>query len=518
MRKPRIFTATLLLSAALTSLAHATGGENGNGGDAVACRAPDGSIRSAEQADYYEARVVRGISIDLGAAGLSWPERVEVALKRLEKWDPTRAERYRQWTKTFLAEARFIRAHELPDVPDTGGIVVPNGCRIEQVAIQKEPRFPEDSRYLINEDLWKSYDTVSQTGLVLHELIYREAISFLAKDSIGTRYFNSILASPSFEEMTLGGYLHRLVSTGLYSFRFHGRLNRAPFSFEVPLGKEVTDDMDRIVGWESITEFTPEAVYLAASRLGSNANLGTKEMASMGKSLETVFHTHIEKGSGENLGLRVVWEIAFSSQAPSLSEAGYSFRGSFERSFSQLVDYRRKEDGAIFRPLSDQYYGGTVLSFNGEGLLKNELFVSCSPEVLSLPISRRLDRRVDGADIDPDKTFSCRDQENSYEVTAMGEAPSLRDPRRKAVSFFSWGMNPDGPEIYLSLYRIKSLRWSHKGKRYLITRKANAGDPGLWGDPIWSRPTDTVWMDPRTGVLTPLDPKGFQYDLVELKP
>ena len=45
------------------------GDERGNGGDAVVCRDQVGKITKVELLDYYEARVMRNIQIDLGSDG-----------------------------------------------------------------------------------------------------------------------------------------------------------------------------------------------------------------------------------------------------------------------------------------------------------------------------------------------------------------------------------------------------------------------------------------------------------------
>ena len=186
--------------------------EVGNGGDAVVCRDAAGKIISAEFFDYYEARTKRGLTIDLGADNLPYDQKVELVLSRIERLNPHRAELYRGFLKTFIVETRFLAGVELVDIPDTGNAFVPIGCKLEQLAVQQEVKFPGDSRYTINLDLWNQLDANNKAGLVLHEMILREAISDenMQTSSINARYLNSIFSTKGFEQMNLKTYIDLL--------------------------------------------------------------------------------------------------------------------------------------------------------------------------------------------------------------------------------------------------------------------------------------------------------------------
>ena len=97
----------------------------GNGGDVVVCRSEDGStIESIQLLDFYEAFHRRRIQIDLGAAELSFQQKIELALSRLDPMDKGRADKYRSWVATFFDEA-FMLPEQLNDEPDSRHISMP---------------------------------------------------------------------------------------------------------------------------------------------------------------------------------------------------------------------------------------------------------------------------------------------------------------------------------------------------------------------------------------------------------
>lgn len=177
----------------------------GNGGSGIVCRKSrsvppwsnpwNGHPESVELLDFYEGRLLRGLTLHLGSDQLSLLEKVDLVLSRLTRVSPKRSERYRNQARDFFWDALLLSNETLVSVPDTFHLTVPKDCTVEQIAIQREPRFPEDKRYLINKELWDAMNLEHQTGLVLHEIIYREAIGVGQKDSVNTRYFLSRLVS-----------------------------------------------------------------------------------------------------------------------------------------------------------------------------------------------------------------------------------------------------------------------------------------------------------------------------------
>lgn len=191
------------------------GQEAGNGGDIVYCN-QNGKV-TIHLYDYFEAQNPPfGRNIDLGP-GFSFDQKINYVFARIEKLNPLRAKRYRNWYKTFMTEAFFVKGAELIDVPDTGGGYIPIGCQLKQAATQNvEPFLPGQMRYLISNDLWVQFDEITKAGLILHELILREAIANHHKNSILARYFHGWLASRDLEKFDQMEYID-LVSQVKYS-------------------------------------------------------------------------------------------------------------------------------------------------------------------------------------------------------------------------------------------------------------------------------------------------------------
>jgi hypothetical protein len=193
-------------------VAHA-GNDTGNGGNSIVCLDAQGKIRSAELLDLYEARVMRGIVPNLGSLSVSYPEKVEMALKRLERLSPLRAAKYRGWIADFERDSLFLPGVTLVEVPDSDHIVVPDGCKRMQLIVQKAPSFPEDKRFTISKDIWDYLDNDNRAAAVLHEAIYREGFEENHHaNSVASRYFNSIIVSERISAMTLEAFAKVLVS------------------------------------------------------------------------------------------------------------------------------------------------------------------------------------------------------------------------------------------------------------------------------------------------------------------
>lgn len=205
----------LMVLAAFASPSFAgEGGANvGNGGDGVLCTDVNGN-KTVELLDYYEARVLRGISPNLGDPTLSVDEQVELLLSRLAPVSPLRAEQYLRQAKAFMSETAFVPGARLVDVPDSNHMVIPENCAVIQVVIQQKIRFKQDKRYIVDEDIWNLMDNANKAGMIVHEVIYREAIVNGQQESVRTRYFNSLIAGDRLNGMTETDF-YRLVSLEL---------------------------------------------------------------------------------------------------------------------------------------------------------------------------------------------------------------------------------------------------------------------------------------------------------------
>ncbi|MGE3609701.1 MAG: hypothetical protein AB7I27_08975 [Bacteriovoracaceae bacterium] len=174
-----------LISILLGVNAWAGGDVIGNGGDVVVCG------DKVEMLDFYEAKV-KGLSLDLGSKDLNYEEKIKYVLNRNRTLQPRRVEMYLGWLSTFKQEASFQKGIELQDVADSGLVVIPKGCKLEQIAIQLDDETVNNdySRYTVNQDLWEKMDENNKAILVLHEIIYREGIQSNLGNSMSVRMMN----------------------------------------------------------------------------------------------------------------------------------------------------------------------------------------------------------------------------------------------------------------------------------------------------------------------------------------
>lgn len=190
--------ALCLAALLLPCLAFADAKIAGNGGDAVVCRDPSGEILSVELLDYFEASRIENLPIRLPAGGS--PE--EIALKILEglqNRDPIRAENYRKFVREFQSKVLFLDSG-LVDIPDSGSLLIPNSCMIEQLIVRNEA-VKNSVIFYISWPLWYHMSNAQRAGAILHEAFYDEAIRNGASNSIAARMFHGMLASGAYENV-----------------------------------------------------------------------------------------------------------------------------------------------------------------------------------------------------------------------------------------------------------------------------------------------------------------------------
>lgn len=192
----------------------ALGNSVGNGGDALVCHAPE----SVQFFDVYEAATLRGVSVSFGDSGGSVQDKVSFAIERLRAVDPSRAAQYADDADKFWGDVVFLHGTSLPGIADTGNVYVPNTCTVAQIVIQKKPDLPGDKRYVIDGDLWDRLSAEDQAALVLHEVIYKDAIAHGQRDSRRVRYFNSVVFSTQLAGMSAGDYSVLVRAAGLDFF------------------------------------------------------------------------------------------------------------------------------------------------------------------------------------------------------------------------------------------------------------------------------------------------------------
>lgn len=182
------------------------GDERGNGGDAVVCYGTQEEIHSVELLDYWEADVYWKMGRETPDPTQPFMTKVFALIDKLKDLDPPKHQRYSAWAHSFMSETNLMPEVELKDIPDSLIWVFPKGCRIEQIAIQKRPLYQEDPRYIISQDLWELMDENNRAGLILHEIIYRDAIERGQTNSQHTRYFNAKISSTAFGNISLREY------------------------------------------------------------------------------------------------------------------------------------------------------------------------------------------------------------------------------------------------------------------------------------------------------------------------
>lgn len=186
------------------------GGQDGNGGNMLICLNTNGTLKSKELLDFYESRVIRGITPSLGHPSLPYLDKIEMVLTRIQHLSPRRFKSYLEEARSFESQSVFLTATDLTTMPDSQHPVVPKNCTVVQTVIQRTPIFAEDKRYIVNKDIWDLLDNDDKAGLVLHEAILREAALMapilaarglipqsqeVLRDSSKVRYINSLLAS-----------------------------------------------------------------------------------------------------------------------------------------------------------------------------------------------------------------------------------------------------------------------------------------------------------------------------------
>lgn len=172
------------------------GNELGNGGDVFYC--PNAVTDKVILVDIYEAKLAQRKMI-INSTNGNYKDRVKQILDRWQKISPLRVEQYLIWLEAFESEATFISKVDLPNINDEGIVVKPKDCEIHQIAIQLDEQDlgAAYKRYTINKDLWDLLDESNKAALVLHELIFREAINSENQKSIRVRFLNGILLSLS---------------------------------------------------------------------------------------------------------------------------------------------------------------------------------------------------------------------------------------------------------------------------------------------------------------------------------
>lgn len=220
MKTPHLLL--LLVCTACSSFVAWADRDVGNGGDVVVCNAESGQP-PIELLDVFEAKRA-GFVLDFGPRHLGVGGRVKHVLSRLETLDRARLQYYLD-ELSLLVDENSWRADSsdiqhgtvLEDIPDEAGYrSLPNGCHIEQIVIQSLQPLPFQKRITVDEDLWEGLTSESQVALILHELLFADALYNGTAKSWQVRHLNGQLLRHDFKSLSKHEYEELLKLTNFY--------------------------------------------------------------------------------------------------------------------------------------------------------------------------------------------------------------------------------------------------------------------------------------------------------------
>jgi hypothetical protein len=181
--------AFFFLSTMMIFSAFAWGGGTiaGNSGHGVLCTAEGPRLRLL---DFYEMEIFDKVEAKLGEPNASAESKALNVIQWIEQYDPERAQAYRTALGAFFSRVDWS-SEPLPYVPDSHPTVLPTGCTEVQLAIQSRP--DGQVRYAIDQSLWNQLNHTHQAGLILHEILYSDAIDLGHESSVQTRAFLRLL-------------------------------------------------------------------------------------------------------------------------------------------------------------------------------------------------------------------------------------------------------------------------------------------------------------------------------------
>ncbi len=210
----RFFGIFLLLSQAVPLGSHLSASQRvGNGGFIAVCR--EGQNNSFHLLDYLdgEFRFAQLGKVDLGPA-VDHVEHARFAFERLAKFDPVRSAEYLAELEKFFApnNLRFLEPnYRLPVAADLGVDMIPSNCDTEQIAANTIPFQPEEPKFWIKEVLWDKLNEVHKAGLIIHEIVYNDALIRGHVTSEFARYYTFLISSEKFADLSQAAYDQKLM-------------------------------------------------------------------------------------------------------------------------------------------------------------------------------------------------------------------------------------------------------------------------------------------------------------------
>ena len=191
------------------------GFSSGGGGNSVVCLDKNSNISEINLLDYFEGirkdqSLVKGINLP----GSSLEEKIKTAFRRMEVRFPHLAKKLRNralWVSSrmdnLLMDSKDgkltpIYDMDLPFVPSENE--KGESCQIVRFAVQLKKHVKGQKKFYFVKELFEHPNTslTTKAGIILHEVIYEEAIKNGAFDSDFVRWLTYLISSDRFESMS----------------------------------------------------------------------------------------------------------------------------------------------------------------------------------------------------------------------------------------------------------------------------------------------------------------------------
>jgi hypothetical protein len=204
------FLATLISFHALAQVKLANGNGVGNGGDAVVCK------DSAELLDFAEAKLLKKFTLISSVKSENYMSAAKERLEKLKGLDRKLADQYLNVLLKVDTRWKIIENAQFRDVPDSFEIAIPDGCKLEQLAIQQE--MEGKTVIHVSKKIWDRLNVMNKAGLLLHEIIYEHFITTGETNSVKARKFNAFLFSQELEKSDKKKYREVVRSLGIKAY------------------------------------------------------------------------------------------------------------------------------------------------------------------------------------------------------------------------------------------------------------------------------------------------------------
>lgn len=212
----------------------------GNGADVLVCK--DG--RPPMLYDFWEAMDLTRVTL-WNPGGNTYKEKVHSFTTRIAKHFPVLARTIEADFVLFEEKKSVKYGRQWDDIKDTfprekyplqkpeevyhGNL--PNGCNVTQMANQRPPLFPRHPWFLLNGELWesqfdadklKALDEFNKAGVAVHEIIYRQGLSYGLTDSLGVRYLVGLLFSDELDSVSDGDWIAGFLQSNIKYYEIGG--------------------------------------------------------------------------------------------------------------------------------------------------------------------------------------------------------------------------------------------------------------------------------------------------------